>query len=197
MIWDHGKYDFNNDGQDEIWIVYSPQADLPEDKQFGIINIASESINIEEANIQLTGEIMPVEIVPSSGFDNHRIYDITVGDTTLSMLCQSNPRFPQPQFQFYNYWVSSDFLVDIQTNMFTNPDFAEIAQRLEDFNISLLSKVPESNKMDITLLLYLRGLTYELAGEADKAASLYLQLWQSYPDSPYAIMARAKLEAVP
>ena len=45
--------------------------------------------------------------------------------------------------------------------------------------------------------LYLYGLAQELAGDRAGAAATYLELWQSYPHSPYAIMAQAKLEPVP
>ncbi len=45
--------------------------------------------------------------------------------------------------------------------------------------------------------LYLYGFAQELAGDREGAAAAYLELWQSYPYSPYAIMARAKLEPVP
>jgi hypothetical protein len=44
---------------------------------------------------------------------------------------------------------------------------------------------------------YLLGLYYELAGNQDDAAQNYLTLWIYYPNSPYAIMAKAKLQPVP
>lgn len=43
-------------------------------------------------------------------------------------------------------------------------------------------------------LLYLLGLSYELTGDKAGALNSYWQLWHDYPDSPYAIMAQAKLE---
>jgi hypothetical protein len=55
-------------------------------------------------------------------------------------------------------------------------------------------------------LQYLLGLAYELSGDSSKAAGVYYQIWKShplpepdylglgFPDQPYAIMARAKLE---
>jgi hypothetical protein len=45
--------------------------------------------------------------------------------------------------------------------------------------------------------LYLFGLAQERAGDRDSAVTTYLQLWQSFPYSPYAIMGRAKLEPIP
>jgi len=46
-------------------------------------------------------------------------------------------------------------------------------------------------------LYYLLGLTNELMGEEQAAVDAYLQLWTNYPDSPYTIMARSKLKAIP
>ncbi|MCA9999855.1 MAG: hypothetical protein KDE56_29030, partial [Anaerolineales bacterium] len=44
---------------------------------------------------------------------------------------------------------------------------------------------------------YLLGLAHELAGEKAEAVAAYLHLWQTYPNSPYALMAQAKLQPVP
>lgn len=46
---------------------------------------------------------------------------------------------------------------------------------------------------DIKQNYYLAGLAYQLAGNDQKAAQIYWQLWHDYPESPYALMARAKL----
>lgn len=43
-------------------------------------------------------------------------------------------------------------------------------------------------------LLYLQGLAYELSGDEANAIATYLQLWQDYPDHPYTLIIRAKLE---
>jgi hypothetical protein len=50
---------------------------------------------------------------------------------------------------------------------------------------------------DLYLSNYLLGLAYELAGDEANALATYLQVWQNYSNSPYAIMAQAKLEPIP
>jgi hypothetical protein len=50
---------------------------------------------------------------------------------------------------------------------------------------------------DLYLSNYLLGLAYELAGDEANAVTTYLQVWQDYPNSPYAVMARARLEPIP
>lgn len=51
--------------------------------------------------------------------------------------------------------------------------------------------------MDRPRLHYLLGLAYELTGDQADAVQTYWQLWHDYPGSPYALMARAKLEPAP
>lgn len=43
---------------------------------------------------------------------------------------------------------------------------------------------------------YLCGLSYELSGDAQKAAEIYWQLWHDFPESHYALLARYKLELI-
>ena len=45
-------------------------------------------------------------------------------------------------------------------------------------------------------LFYLLGLAYELSSNAREAVQAYWQLWHDYPDNPYTLMARRKLEAI-
>ena len=45
--------------------------------------------------------------------------------------------------------------------------------------------------------LYLLGLAYELDGDEINAVHTYWGLWQNYPESPYALLAQAKLELKP
>jgi hypothetical protein len=44
---------------------------------------------------------------------------------------------------------------------------------------------------------YLLGLAYELVGDSQNAVNAYWQLWHDYPDSPYVLLARAKLALEP
>ncbi|MCA9872071.1 MAG: hypothetical protein KC441_00390 [Anaerolineales bacterium] len=45
--------------------------------------------------------------------------------------------------------------------------------------------------------LYLLGLAYELSGDETNAVDAYWTLWQTFPESPYALLAQAKLELKP
>jgi len=45
--------------------------------------------------------------------------------------------------------------------------------------------------------LYLLGLAYELNGDETNAVDTYWSLWQTFPETPYALLAQAKLELKP
>jgi hypothetical protein len=45
-------------------------------------------------------------------------------------------------------------------------------------------------------LYYLLALAYDLTGDEASAVQTYWQLWRDYPASPYALMARAKLDPI-
>ena len=46
----------------------------------------------------------------------------------------------------------------------------------------------------IPRLLYVIGLSLELSDNAKGAADFYVKLWKEHPDSPFALMAKFKLE---
>lgn len=43
---------------------------------------------------------------------------------------------------------------------------------------------------------YLLGLSYELSGDERQAVKTYWELWRDYPETPYALMAREKLQLI-
>jgi hypothetical protein len=45
-------------------------------------------------------------------------------------------------------------------------------------------------------LLYMLGLAYELSDREPDVIQTYWQLWQDYPDNPFAQLAESKLELV-
>ena len=52
---------------------------------------------------------------------------------------------------------------------------------------SILDEMPSPR------LMYLLGLSYEMAGEEEQAVQRYWELWHTHPESPYASLAQAKL----
>lgn len=89
--------------------------------------------------------------------------------------------------------ITRDDIIQIESLFFENKD-AETAifsfeQLLADPNIEKIYSRPR--------LYYLLALAFELSSDYENAVQNYWHLWQNYPDSPYAILAQAKLEIKP
>jgi len=81
--------------------------------------------------------------------------------------------------------------------LFTQQDPKKAAQIAQEF-LPLLEEWKDYGEYSRDLLAYeyyLAGLSYELSGDLEGAAEIYMQLWSRYPGSPYARMAKYKLEA--
>ena len=73
--------------------------------------------------------------------------------------------------------------------------FPDLQNKLND----LIDKLPNgtpSHQMMHNRLLYLSGLTYELAGDNNQAVTTYLSLIRLAPSSPWSWLAWARLEPV-
>lgn len=112
----------------------------------------------------------------------------------------------------YDYDVSSDYVdyvldeSDEELNTLVYYQ-APIVQRqiLTERDLGFLQGVLERtlDRMDAeesyyqpSHLLYLLGLNYELSGDEENAVSIYLELIQQYPTSPWSWLAWARLEPV-
>lgn len=49
-------------------------------------------------------------------------------------------------------------------------------------------------RLEYTRLRYLQGLAAELNGSPDSAVKAYDDIWRNYPESPFAVLAKAKVE---
>jgi hypothetical protein len=100
-----------------------------------------------------------------------------------------------PNQKLYNaqaFW--RQMIDDVAGKVFIGTDFAQENKILLDLENS---KEYGCKTYKCDQLYYLLGLTNELMGEKQAAVNAYLQLWEKYPDSPYTIMARSKLKAIP
>jgi hypothetical protein len=55
-------------------------------------------------------------------------------------------------------------------------------------------RIPGVSAGPIPYLYYLSGLSYELAGNPQRAAQIYWKLWHDFPANQYALLAKYKLE---
>jgi tetratricopeptide (TPR) repeat protein len=75
----------------------------------------------------------------------------------------------------------------------------EKAQELAEQVLPLLEEwkiIPDISIWWMPRSYYLAGLSYELAGNQEKAIEIYWQLWHDFPDSHYARLAEFKLEPI-
>ena len=100
-----------------------------------------------------------------------------------------------PNQKLYNaqaFWTQ--MIDDIAGKVLAGTDLAQANQILLELENS---KEYGCKTYQCDQLYYLLGLINELMGDKQTAVNAYLQLWRNYPDSPYTIMARSKLEAIP
>jgi hypothetical protein len=88
-------------------------------------------------------------------------------------------------------YVMIDTVADFMSRGMTSEAIAEIEYALDG-----LRAAGVTDGVHFTRLLYLLGLNYELIDDDEKAVQIYYQLWRDYPDSAFAVMARAKLAPI-
>ena len=93
--------------------------------------------------------------------------------------------------------LTREFQSDLsEYELFIRKDFARSVE-VSHYEYGRLSGMTANTWFDYGHAYYLAALSSELAGDSKTAAKIYWQLWQKFPGSPYAILAKAKLEPVP
>ncbi len=72
---------------------------------------------------------------------------------------------------------------------------AQALERLAAFDLACVDPAARE-PYDCARPLYLEGLASEGIGDSVAAVAAYVRVWQMFPDSPYAVLARMKLEPV-
>lgn len=113
---------------------------------------------------------------------------------------QQNAYYPDHPWDGYRWDpIQHAFRDDLlEYNLFVLHD-PEKSLEMVDSVFPLLKEwrnIPEASTWSLPYTYYISGLSYELSGNGQKAAQVYWQLWHDYPESPYALMARYKLEPV-
>jgi hypothetical protein len=193
-----GSFDFDQNGQPEKWLFFRSGYCNNE-----LLIVANGENEIKSRSIQYLcvhkedQEVKKVEIrplVPSGGLPGYQIVlddeEISSGKFLYWPLDQEDPTI--------DYRETGKLLDTIQNKMLLGQVTpAEARNQLKTFQN--LPHEPDYYPLSgqAANVLYLLGLTYELDGMNKEAAQTYLELWQTYPDSPYAMMAYAKLEPAP
>ena len=197
-ITDSGLYDFNSDEQPELWF-FMPMMN------FYIVNKVGDRLEISvvytqtfsDPDLELDIESVP-SIFPLPKFRVNKGGEPFTGEfywfTTESLhkpISEAQVRWSLRNISdgLYSGNLSPDEALSKLTELQNTPIQWSTSLSENIFGISPSDGI-------LAELLYNQGLAYELSGNTDRAAQTYLELWQRFPESPYSVMARARLEPV-
>lgn len=197
-VHDSGSYDFDQDGKQEKWLFFLSEYICGSGTEFWILANGENEIYSRLAAMpclhEEDNERVEIQALPSSGILPS--YQITIGGEDRLYFPFLYWRLAQedPTIDFIQAWQMIDA---VQNRILLNQaTLTDTQKQLTD--IQNLPLEPSNWSSDIQgQTLYLLGLAQELNEENSQAAQTYLELWQTYPDTPYALMAYAKLEPVP
>lgn len=134
------------------------------------------------------------------------ILSATFGSTVELFTLVSEDGSSSERLAGYSDYLGNIFhnnTVQAEKSIFVEKDPEAALTSLEQAQIEDLIQAYEwEDKKSFWLLnfpywYYLQGLAYELSNQPSKAVESYLTVWRYYPDSPYALMAKAKLQPAP
>jgi hypothetical protein len=184
----NGFFDFDNDGSTERWLVIRHQLGAP--LEFWIISsdeIKLTSVfvdNVENTNPRVV-YLEPLSEPPTVEIDS----DITFHYIKKGL--EQEPVIIKVEKEVIFASDLTEMELDhLETILLSGGDPAFVRTELVT-----LSKLPHftCSYLLCPRFLYLLGLTSELLNDEFSAVATYLELWRSYPDSPFTIMARFKL----
>jgi len=193
-----GKYDFDKDGTDEYWLFLESR--VSDSLYLHILTQDNGDLIIHD--IGSVSDMGPVTIKPLPTNIDVLLFKLQVGDEgEIKFTYKRNPLTSEPVISWhYRYsrmykdtlnMLAKDLVSGVVPNQL-DTDILAIQQYLLDDcdNEIMLSYYC----YELYFSQYLLGLAYELSGDEINAVAAYLKLWRDYPNSPYAIMAQAKLQ---
>jgi len=197
-----GIYDFDGDGIFEQWLVVQHPGN--QEKEFWILVRGNTKIyalsiaGITENKPEIINFINRGKNTFELSQNGRTIYSLEKlgisGQPYILVAEQPSNTGDSNEPPYYSQTIWAQAIEDIASKVLTGSDLAQenkILLSLEN------SKVYGCENYACDELYYLLGLTNELLGEKQAAVDAYLQLWKNYPDSPYSIMVRSKLIALP
>ena len=189
-----GLFDFDLDGQDERWLIIQPSPDAK--LEFWILSetvsaVQAVFVEVFEAGKSLPYYHQPAGDIPVVQFELHKgIVFNRLDDTRETYITWVDVEYSRPT-------LILDGMIDAQNALFQGAD-----PRLVLDNLLELFNSPRFKGDCIAFRIcdqfhYLLALVNDLLGEQGSAIDEYLWVWRNYPRSPYATMARLKLDYFP
>lgn len=193
--------DINNDSCPDAWITIEYPAYGYSDAELIVCSLAGFKI------IQLwsTSGEQPLHVNTISTTQDATVFSVVSAmDEQKYILYRCDSR-AGICFDFYTIYLGVKVYSDldqIEKDLFAekSPETVLVdLQKIEPLIKQLELERPQQNFELIRLSrwYYLLGLTYELSGDSKLSAENYYHVWEHFPNSPYAIMAKAKLQLVP
>ncbi len=121
-----------------------------------------------------------------------RSYVWDVGEHQFTFKPPSGPTDAERRRNDARVWA---IIEPVEQAFFPQGDIACARDLLEQlFAGDTLANSSYDDSKELGRPLYLLGLTRELTGDSQQAVEAYWQLWKQYPDSPYVLIIRRKLE---
>jgi hypothetical protein len=189
-----GNLDFNLDGQPERWVIIQPKTEAK--LEFWIlyktqVQVQAAFVQVFEAGESLPYFHQPAGEIPVIQFELHQgfifVYLPALNSAYVKWV---DVEYSRPTFILDGYLQALEGLMagaDLSTirntllSIYNSPRFAGDCIA---FNIC--------DQFHYTL-----ALVYDLLGESGDAIDQYLWVWRNYNKSPYAVMARLKLNYFP
>jgi hypothetical protein len=193
-----GEYDFDHDGKAEYWAI-SSNGNYSDLEIIYAVNDQYESEKFLYAiPVTETTTISMTAFVPLPKLDGGWIYNVQAQKTSFPFIFNrsSDGSVQVTEFTDQIYTV----LQESEQALLSGGDPKTVLDRLDLLAPGINSETCDwiyNRSCSRDQYLYLYSLAQELSGDRTGAAATNLQLWQSYPYSPFAIMARAKLEPIP
>jgi hypothetical protein len=195
-----GNYDFDLDGNLEKWLLFISEYPCGNGTEFWLL--ASDANKITSRRVsslclrEEQDQPREIKIKPfgeSNGLPGYGLF--VNGEDALHQPFLYWPlHLKNPSIDTNQVGVMID---SIQNQMLLGQmSQAEAQKRLHEIQLLPINSVylPTNQQAQI---LYLLGLSQELNGENIQSAKTYLELWHTFPEHPYTMMAYAKLEPVP
>ena len=193
-----GIYDFDQDGQMEKWLFFLSEYPCGSGTELWILAKDKNEIKgRREGSVCVDPEekeVSSVAIKPAGVSNGYYLYQLDVnGKEALHWPFLYWP--VEQEDQSIEFRKIGQMLDRVQNQLLLKEiSLADAQTQLRA--MQQIPLVPGYWSSRQAQLLYLLGLIHELNGEDTQAVQTYLELWLTYPDNPYALMAFAKLEPV-
>jgi hypothetical protein len=194
VIRSSGLLDFDGDGQAERWIIIQPKPGAK--LEFWILSRMQTGVQAIFVQLFEAGEALPflhepAGTVPVIQFELHKGFIFTrLSETQEAYIQWVDVEFTRPTFIQDGYEGALIALINGTAPMTVRGKLLELFNSPRFAGDCIAFNICDQ-------FHYTLALVYDLLGEQGSAIDEYLWVWRNYGQSPYATMARLKLDYFP